>query len=150
MLHDIFIATHLKFVENLRLRDKQLLYDYLGIVDFNRGWVIPKNKIRYGDIADKYQLRDEQSVTNRFRKIAAGLMVELKKEGWIDGEHASKPADTTEKDKPELTALDCEIISYAVHKWRESGLPAEMHMLFREVKVIDERMVLEFMRLWLY
>lgn len=36
------------------------------------------------DIADKHQLQDEQSVTNRFRKIVDGIRAELKKQGWID------------------------------------------------------------------
>jgi hypothetical protein len=36
-----------------------------------------------GDIADKHQLRDEQSVSNRFRKIMDGIRAELERQGLI-------------------------------------------------------------------
>lgn len=82
ILRDIFMAVYLGSIENLRERDRQLFFDYLGIVNFARGWVIDKKKIRLGDIADKHHLRDEQSITNRFRKIVAELRYELEKQGW--------------------------------------------------------------------
>lgn len=79
VLHDMFMATLLEAIENLRERDRQLLFDYLGIVDFSHGLVIDESKIRLADIADKHQLRDEQSVTNRFNRIIDDIRAELEK-----------------------------------------------------------------------
>ena len=150
VLHKLFTEVYLAQVDDLRERDKRLLFDYLGIVDFNRGWVIDKNKIRLADIADKHQLRDEQSVTNRFRKIVAALRAELEKQGWIGDAPTQEPTEPSEKDMPELTDLDHQIIDYAVRKWKESGKAAEFYMLFRDGKYVDERLILEFLKIWLY
>lgn len=82
--HKLFMRAYIEQIGYLRERERQLLFDYLGIVDFNNGWVIDENKIRLGNIADRHQLRDEQSVTNRFRKIIEDVRTELKKNGWIE------------------------------------------------------------------
>ncbi len=148
--HKAFIQVYLKRIEDLRLRDKQLLFDYLGIVNHERGWVIDKRKIRFGDIADKHQLRDEQSVTNRYRRIVANLREELERQGWLEGKHTPKLPEAAEKETPELMELDREIIDYAIQKWKKSGLPAEIYMLFREVKTVDDKMIIEFLKLILY
>jgi len=108
VLREMFNSACFEQVERLRERDKCLLYDYLGIVDFSCGWVIDKSKIRYGDIADKHQLRNEQSVTNRYRKIIAEVRAGLEKQGWIEGRHTPKFTEPIEKSKLELTDLDRE------------------------------------------
>lgn len=148
--HEMFVQACLKLIENLWSRDRQLLYDYLGIVDFERGWMIPENKIRYGDIADKHQLRDEQSVTNRYKQIVAELRMQLEWYGWIYGENTPPLSKPAEKDIVNLTDLDLRIIYYAICKWCESKNTTEFHMLFRDTKVVDNKFVIEFLRLWLY
>jgi len=67
-------------IEKLRFRDSKLLLDYLGIDCLYCGRVSEPKPI--ADIADEHQLRDEQSVTNRFRGICGRLRVELEKLGW--------------------------------------------------------------------
>lgn len=67
-------------LEKLRHKDYSLLMDYLGIDCPYCGQVYTPPQL--SDIADKHQLRDEQSVTNRFRKIAEKLRDELRKQGW--------------------------------------------------------------------
>ena len=108
-------------------------------------------KVRLAYIADKHQLRDEQSVTNRYKKIYAGLREELEKQGWLEGKNTPQPAEPVEKETVELTELDSEIIDYTVRKWKESGRAAEFLMLFREAEgEEDEILALEFLQLWLY
>ena len=72
-------------------------FDYLGIVDFACGWVINENKIRHGDVADRHQLRDEQSITNHYHKIIAEVRVALEKQGWIEGNNTLRLTEPTKK-----------------------------------------------------
>ncbi len=94
LVHNAFEKAYTDMAKALRLRDRELLFDYLGIIDFERGYVINRKKIRLGDIADKHQLRDEQSVTNRYKKITSELRAELEKQGWIGEMNTQKqPAE---------------------------------------------------------
>ncbi|GHU81774.1 hypothetical protein AGMMS50284_2690 [Clostridia bacterium] len=147
LLKSIFWDALLDILEKLRRRDYMLLTDYLGIDCPYCGRVHKPPFL--GDIADKHQLRDEQSVTNRFRKIVEGIRIELEKQGLIEGEHTPKQSEPLPKDDC-LNEIDCAVIAYAVRKWRKSGEESVLHMMPRDEWGNDDRCVWEYLKLWLY
>jgi hypothetical protein len=78
----MFYNTVVEEIDKLRHRDRKLLEDYLGIACLHGGR--GKRKAPKADIADKLQLRDEQSVDSNYRRIIGGLRSELVKQGWIE------------------------------------------------------------------
>jgi DNA-directed RNA polymerase specialized sigma subunit len=147
LLQNVFWEAVLDILENLRRRDYMLLTDYLGIDCPYCGRVHRPPFL--GDIADKHQLRDEQSVTNRFRKIVNGIRVELERRGLIDGEHTPKAVEFPPKDDG-MNETDRAVIDYAVKQREKSGKQAGFHMLFSEEKQTDKGLSLAFLKLWLY
>jgi DNA-directed RNA polymerase specialized sigma subunit len=81
LLRREFELTYIQAVDALPLADRELLFDCLGIDSLVTGNIKPKFPM--GDIADKHQLRDEQSVSARLGKICRVLREELRKQGWI-------------------------------------------------------------------
>lgn len=77
LLYDALVEQ----IEALRPRDRELLLDYLGIACLHCGQV--QKRVPLSGLADKLQLRDEQSVARRVRKIAEELRKGLREQGWI-------------------------------------------------------------------
>jgi hypothetical protein len=147
LLQSVFWDAVLDILENLRRRDYMLLMDYLGIDCPYCGRVHRPPFL--GDIADKHQLRDEQSVTNRFRKIVDGIRLELEKQGWLEGEHTPEVAESPPKDDG-LNEIDRAVIDYAIKRWEKSGKLADFHMLFSNAKCSRNGLILEYLKLWIY
>jgi hypothetical protein len=83
VLQGMFWDAVFETLGGLRRRDYSLLLDVLGIDCPYCGRAHRKPFL--GDIADKHQLRDEQSVTNRYNRIMDGIRAELERQGFIEG-----------------------------------------------------------------
>jgi hypothetical protein len=97
VLNNMFWNAVFDFLDGLRRRDYSPLMDVLGIDCPYCGRVHRAPFL--GDIADKHQLRDEQSVTRRFNKIMDGIRAELEKQGFIEGKNTPQSRVTTPQNK---------------------------------------------------
>jgi DNA-directed RNA polymerase specialized sigma subunit len=82
-------------LEKLPDEERQFVLDYLGIRCLYCGRIGDKKPL--SELADDMQLRDNQSVTARFRKLIGILAVEMEKLGWIEGENTPKLTEKVEE-----------------------------------------------------
>ena len=137
-------------VDALPYKEYHLLLGYCGLKRYE-DWFINLNKpLDWEILAARLHVGTQEAVNENFRSAAAIVRKKLEEAHWIEGKHTpdliSKEFDTT----PELTHIDSDVIEYAKRKWHKSGTAAEFHILFSQLRIEDEQIIQEFLRLWLY
>ena len=149
VLEKLFYEAIVAAVDKLPFKEKHIILGYYGLERYKNRFkeVAPLSK---SDLAAHLHIGKVQSVDDNVRRAVKLLRTELEKQGWIEGEHTPKLYEPDEKDVPELADLDREIVNYAIKKWLKSGEMTEFHMLFSSEKYIGKRLILDFLKIWLY
>ena len=145
VLEKLFYEAIVAAVDKLPFKEKHIILGYYGLERYKNRFkeVAPLSK---PDLAAHLHIGKVQSVDDNARRAVKILRTVLEKQGWIEDKHTPELIKPAEKDKLKLTDLDSEIIDYAVRKWQKSGKAVEFHMLFRDRKYVDERLILEFLK----
>ena len=145
MLYEAIVTA----VDSLPRKEKRLIFDYYGLERYDNRFrdIEPVSK---EILAARLHIGKVQAVDENARRAVALLRSELEKANWIEGKNTPKVTKEPEANPHELTKNDCEIIEYAIYKWRESGKTAEFHILFHEELLDNSKMHQKFLKLWLY
>jgi len=137
-------------VDALPYKEYHLLLDYCGLKRYE-DWFIDLNKpLAWEILAARLHVGTQEAVNENFRSAATIVRAKLEEAHWIEGKHTPELLNIEYETNPELTDIDCEIIEYAKQKWCESGKPATFHILLNDKYSVEQRLTLEFLKLWFY
>jgi DNA-directed RNA polymerase specialized sigma subunit len=148
VLKKLFCEAVAAVVDGLSYRDKRLFLNYIGLKRISDGFV-DSDPLPKAIIAAHSHIGSIEAVNERFKRVARQIKDELEKQGWIEGENTPKLSESAEKED-DLTDIDRDVVDYAVRKWQASGDYAAIHVLHRDEWVENEKLVREFLKLWLY
>jgi len=147
VLKKLLIEAIAAVVDTLGYRDLRLFLHYIGLRCVGDGFAddepLPKAMI-----AAHSQVGSVDAVNKRFKQIVRKITDELEMQGWIEGVNTSKLSKSS-SEKIRISKATFETIAYAVRRREQSGKP-ELNMIFNFAKEVDGRMVLEFLRPWVY
>jgi len=147
VLKKLIIEAIAAAVDELSYRDQRLFLHYIGLQRvgdvFADDEPLPKTMI-----AAHSQIGSVDAVNKRFKQIVRKLKDELEKQAWIEGENTPKLSESS-SEKIQISKIVFETVAYAVRKGEQSGA-ADFNMIFNFAEEAGDRMVLEFLGLWVY
>lgn len=149
VLKKILYAAITTTVDKLPYKENRVILSYCGLERLG-DWFEEVEPLSKEELAAYLHVGKAQAVDDNFRRALKALRTELEKQGWLEGEHTRKSFESTDKESQELTDFDYAVIDYAVRKWQKSGKSAEFHMLYIDKTVNGGKLILEFLKLWLY